>query len=485
MPNSTMAGTGAPSSKLYERVAERVREMILKRAYRPGDRLPSVRDLSRQERVSVSTVLEAYRLLEAQGLIHPRPQSGYFVHAYAATAPPEPSRSVPEPIPAVFRLDDLLLSMSRQKEAPGLVQLAFATPDPQLLPHAKLARIMNAVAREHPEASYGYAPTAGHRVLREQIAQRAFMAGATVSPDEIVITTGCQEALCLALKTACSPGGIVMVESPCHYGVLQAIQLSGLRSLEIQTRTRKGMDVEAMEAAIVKCASEGAPVQACLVTPNFQNPLGALMSDDDKRRLVEITARHGVALIEDDVYGDLGFEVERPRVAKAYDAEGRVMLCSSFSKTIAPGYRVGWIVAGRRRAEVERMKLALTVGGPGIPQLTLAEFLATGGYDVYLRRARKAYAQNVGRMSEAVARFFPEGTKVTRPAGGFVLWVEMPPKVDSVKLYVEALKRHVFIGPGVLFSAQGRYRNFIRLNASRWDEEIEAGLARLGRLVRG
>jgi len=471
------------SGKLYEQVAGRVRGMILRRAFRPGDRLPSVRELSRQEGVSITTVLEAYRLLEAQGLIHPRPQSGYYVHAYASVVPAEPRRTEPTPIPAEFRRDDLLQSMSRHLERPGLQQLAFATPNPNYLPHAKLARIMTAVARDHPEACYGYGPAAGHRSLREQIAQRAFQAGAIVSPDEIVVTTGCQEALCLALHAVCNPGGVVMVESPCHYGVLQAIQLAGLKCLEVATRTRGGICLDAAAETMRTAAAEGNPVQAVLVNPNFHNPLGGLMSDEDKQALVEIANRYGVAVIEDDVYGDLGYEVDRPKVVKAFDETGDVVLCSSFSKTIAPGYRVGWIVAGKRSLKVERLKHALSVGAPSMPQLAIAEFLATGGYDVYLRRARKAYAQNTSRMADAVARYFPAGTRVTRPVGGFVLWIEMPSCIDSVRLYGDALKQNVSIAPGLLFSAQATCRNFIRLSTARWDEEMEAAIARLGRVA--
>jgi DNA-binding transcriptional MocR family regulator len=459
--------------------------MILGRAFRPGDRLPSVRDLSRQEGVSVTTVIEAYRLLEAQGLIHPRPQSGYFVHAYASSVPAEPTRTEPAAVPSEFRLEELLQEMGKHNADPAVVKLAFATPNPSLLPHAKLARIMTSVVKDHPEASYGYGPSSGHRQLREQIAQRAFGAGAVVSPDEIVITTGCQEALYLALRAACPDGGVVLVESPCHYGVLQAIQLAGLRSMEVCTRPREGICVDAVEEAIQQGLEDGVPVRACLVNPNFHNPLGGLLSDRDKMRLIEVAERYGVTLIEDDVYGDLGHEIERPRVAKSYDEQGNVLLCSSFSKTISPGYRIGWIIAGKRHAQLERLKHALSYGAAGIPQLTLAEFLSTGGYDVYLRRARKAYAQNVARVSTAIARYFPAETKVTRPAGGFVLWVEMAPRIDSVKLYTEAVKHGVLIGPGTLFSGQGNYRNFFRMNAAQWNEETEAAIARLGKLVQG
>lgn len=469
--------------KLYEQVAERVRGMILDRIYRPGDRLPSVRELSKQCEVSITTVLDAYRLLEDQGLIHPRPQSGYYVHAYANLKPAAPMRSSPATLPSLFTRDEMLQSMSHEVDRPGMVDLAFANPNPDLLPVAKLARIISSVAREHPEASYGYGPPSGYRAIREQIAQRSFAAGAVISPDEVVITMGCQEAMCLALRAVCTQGGVVAVESPCHYGVLQAIHLAGLRSLEVVTRTREGICLDALEEALIDQKDKGAPVQACMVSPNFQNPLGSCMSDDDKRLLIEIAKRHEVVLIEDDVYGDLGFEGDRPRVLRAFPGGEDAVVCSSFSKTIAPGYRVGWVVAGKWHNAIERLKHSFTISAPSLPQLVIAEFLTNGGYDQYLRRARKVYAGNIGRMSEAIARYFPEETLVTRPSGGYMLWVQLPEKVDSVALYAKALAVDIFICPGVLFSSEDGYRNFIRLTAGRWSKETEAAVAKLGRMV--
>jgi len=482
-PSLALASNRAQTPKLYEQVADRIRGMIFDRIYRPGDRLPSVRELSRQSGVSITTVLDAYRLLEDSGLIHPRPQSGYYVHAYANLKPAEPMRSAPAPLPSHFSRDQMLQSMTHEIDRPGLIDLAFANPNPDLLPLAKLARIISTVAREHPEASYGYGPPSGHRAIREQIAQRSFAAGAVISPDEVVITMGCQEAMCLALRAVCTPGGVVAVESPCHYGVLQAIHLAGLRSLEVKTRTREGISLEALEQALVDQEDRGAPVQACMVSPNYQNPLGSCMSNDDKRRLNAIARRHSVTVIEDDVYGDLGFEGERPRILRAFEGGEDVVICSSFSKTIAPGYRVGWVVAGKWHSEIERLKHSFTISAPSLPQLVIAEFLTNGGYDQYLRRARKAYASNVGRMSDAIARYFPADTLVTRPSGGYMLWVQLPEGVDSVALYSKALANGIFISSGVLFSVEDGYRNFIRLTAGRWSAEIEHAIARLGRMV--
>lgn len=475
----------APNAeRLYERLAGRIRGQIQERTFRPGDRLPSVRELSRASGVSISTVLDAYRLLEDQGLVTPRPQSGYYVRATFASRPAEPILSDPAPVATFFNRDELVDAMAKQLHRDDIVQLGFALPNPDLLPHERLARLTARVAREHPEASYGYGPVAGHRSLREQIAQRAFAAGAVVSPDEMVVTNGCQEALYLALRSVVEPGGIVAVESPCHSGILQAIFAAGYKSIEIATRSREGICLDSLEKAILDGAESGQQIRAAVVSPICQNPLGFMMSDRDKQRLVSLAKRYGVVLIEDDVYGDLGFEVERPRLLRSFDGGEEVMVCSSFSKTLAPGYRVGWCIAGPRLAEVQRLKHALTLGAPSLPQLVIAEFLSNGGYDQYLRRARKAYAASGVRCADAVARHFPAGTRFTHPQGSFVLWVELPSGIDAGRLYWAAAEKGILIAPGQIFSAHDGYRSHIRLSTSRWTPQVEAAIATLGRLIR-
>src|SRR5262249_26721309 len=180
------------------------------------------------------------------------------------------------------------------------------------------------------------------------------------------------------------------------------------------------------------------PVKAVLLMSNFSNPIGCSMSDKKKESLAELLAEYDIPLIEDDIQGDLFHSGERPKVTKAFDRSGNVLLCSSFSKTIAPGYRIGWIVPGRHKAAVERAKFVSCVSTAVLPQLAIAEFLSNGGFDHHLRKIRRAYAQSVLQMADAVAHYFPEDTKVTRPNGGFVIWVEMPEEIDSLRLYSQA-----------------------------------------------
>lgn len=282
----------------------------------------------------------------------------------------------------------------------------------------------------------------------------------------------------LALRAACRQGDTVAIESPAYFNFLQLLAQLDLRALEIPASPGEGMSLEALTYAL-----DHNPVQACMVITNFNNPLGGLMPDPRKQQLVELLETRGIPLIEDDIYGDLSFADQRPSVAKAWDRTGNVLLCSSFTKTLAPGYRVGWIAPGRFQERIERIKMVINIASATPPQLAIAEFLANGGYDHYLRSIRRVYARQVGQMGEAIGRHFPAGTRVSRPAGGFSLWVEMPEPVDSRELYVQALREGITIAPGPLFSATGKFPNCVRLNAGFWSPAAEAAVATLGRLA--
>jgi DNA-binding transcriptional MocR family regulator len=293
-----------------------------------------------------------------------------------------------------------------------------------------------------------------------------------------VTTIGGQEAINLCLRAVCKPGDTIAVESPVYYGILQAIESLGLRALEISTHPRDGVDPEALAVAL-----DRHDVRACLLIPNFNNPLGSCIPDENKKAIVEMLARRGVPLIEDDVYGELSHGNTRPRVAKAFDQTGGVMLCSSFSKTIAPGYRVGWVAPGRYFEQVVYLKMMSNLANPTLPEVAVAELLADGGFDRSVRYLRREYARRTAAMAEAICQVFPERTRLTRPTGGFVLWVELPPYVDSVELYRQASREGISLAPGPLFSAQERYKNFIRLNAAFWSDEHQGKLDRIGRLA--
>ena len=463
---------------LYEAVANDVSALILTGTLGPGDRVPSVRRLSRQKRVSISTVLQAYRLLENRGVIEARPQSGYYVRPRLRAAA-EPAISDPPRGPRQVGVHDLVSRVLAAASDTRLVPLGAALPDHELMPAARLQRMLSAVARRRPRSLTNYAVPPGRLELRRQIARLALDWGCNLTPDDVVVTHGCMEALNLCLRAVARPGDIIALESPTYFGLLQIIESLGMRALEIPTHPRDGISLEALALA---CERE--KVKACLVMPNVSNPLGSMMPDAAKKRLVQLLAAHGIPLIEDQVYGDLHFARAQPRSAKAYDRQGMVMLCSSFSKTLAPGFRVGWVAAGRYRAQVEKLKFVSSVGNPELLQLTIAEFLENGGYDHQLRSLRRAFSDRIGRTQHAVSGHFPAGTRVTSPSGGFVLWVELPQGADSLALYESAMREGISIAPGPMFSASDRYRNCLRLNCGcAWTPAIERAIARVGQLA--
>lgn len=464
---------------LYEEVAGKINFLIEQGTLRPGDRVPSIRSLSKQFQVSINTVKEAYNLLEDRRMLEARPQSGYYVRARFPELPAEPI--VDSPInPAEVSLSKIYRVVMRDLLDPGLMQLGIAIPNPELLPIEKLNRMLARETRRFPVQSISYELPPGNLRLRKQIAQRLLLSGCTLSPDQIVITSGCVEAVVLALRSLCKPGDAVAIESPVYFNFLQMIQDLGLKALEIPASPLGGISLEALEYALDRNAGE---VKACIVLSNFNNPLGSRMSDADKSRLVNILEAHQVPLIEDDIYGDLSYDDARPSVAKSFDKTGNVLLCSSFSKTVAPGYRVGWVAPGRYQEEIERGKMLANVATSSPTQLAIAEFLANGGYEHHLRSTRRVYARQVAQMGDAIGRCFPEGTRVSRPQGGFVLWVEMSRKIDSLVLYKKAKSVGITIAPGSIFSVDGKYRNCIRLNAACWNPAVEVAIETLGRLV--
>jgi DNA-binding transcriptional MocR family regulator len=463
----------------YEQMASDISRQIEKGAYRTGDRLPSVRQASSEQGLSVSTVLQAYRRLEARGWIEARPQSGYYVRPRPAAAPPEPALSASSIEPKQVSIDELTLRMLHESTLPGVVQFGAAIPDPDLLPLQKLNRLMAAAARTNDVRLRTIGTPEGIHELRVAVARRALRSGAELHPDEILITNGTMEALSLAMQVVCQPGDLVAIESPTYFGVLQALENHNLRALEIPTHHETGISLEALRFAL-----EHHPVRALVLVPNFSNPLGSLMPDENKQALVELLETYDIPLIEDDIYGELHFEQARPQVVRAYDRGGRVLLCSSFSKDISPSYRLGWVAPGRYFDQLRRKKMALNLGTAPLPQMTVAAFMTSGGYDLHLRRLRREYEVRMRLMGQAVLKHFPTGTRVTSPRGGYVLWVQLPEGVDSLALYNPALAMGISIAPGYMFSTTPKYRSYIRLNAAFWSYNALGALGRLAGLVR-
>jgi DNA-binding transcriptional MocR family regulator len=472
----------ATAGYLYENLAEELGQAIDRGALRAGDRLPSVRRLAQERSVSVATVLEAYLVLENAGLIEVRPKSGHFVRRRApVTAEPR----TPRPCTTASRVtvSDAYTKILEAMRDPELLPLGCATLDPSYLPIAALSRIVTQVTREMTTVGARYEGAPGLLTLRRQIARRAVEAGVAITEHDLCTTIGATEALSLALRAVARPGDVIAVESPAYFGVLQIIEGLGMRALEIPASPRTGLDVSAFEETIRQ-----QPVRALVCSPTMLNPLGSIMPDDERERLVRITRRHELPMIEDDVYSELVFDGSRPRPLRAFAApsqDSHVVLVSSVSKTLAPGYRVGWVAGGRWHDQIVRLKYGQSLACPTLPGMAVAEFLASGGYDRHLRRLRGALSGNVERYREAIASQFPDGTRVASPRGGFVLWIELPPGVDALALHEQALRKRIVIAPGPLFSARQRFANFIRISAGTpWSDRIAEGIKTLARLLR-
>jgi DNA-binding transcriptional MocR family regulator len=469
------------AASLYQRVAKRIEGLIAAGTIRVGQKVPSVRKLSAQLDVSVSTVLHAYRLLEDRGVIRARPQSGYYVTGQSRPLPPEPAISDPPCESATPTTGNLAMQVMLAARDPNVVQLGAALAGHALMPLRQLNRIAGAIGRNRPSLAGSYDTAPGCEPLRQRVARRSIDAGLALAPSDLIVTLGGAEAITLCLRAVAREGDTIAIESPTYYGILQVIEALGMKAIEIPTCPREGLSVNALRLALDKFAD----IKAAIISANHNNPLGSRMPDAEKKALAELVNEKRIALIEDDVYGDLGYDDARPSCVKTYDAGGHVMLVSSFSKTLAAGYRVGWCAPGRWYEQVLRLKMFTTIACPSVNALAVAEFLSTGGYDHHLRRIRRAYREQVDRMLDAVGRHFPEGTRATRPSGGFVLWVELPAGTDSMRLMARAAKHRIAIAPGPIFSPTGRYTNYIRLNCGLpWCEQVETAVKTLGKLAR-
>ena len=465
---------------LYHRIADELVHQITGGVYQTGERLPGVRKLAQQWHISVATAVSAYERLSDLGYAEPRPRSGYYVKARHTAPPAMPTINLETSAPSPVNGQSLAMALIKAANDPSIIQLGAAVPDASFLPTQAISRAFTTVMRTRRGQTAQYQMPPGSAELRRQIAKRMGELGCSVPVDDIVITTGCQEALSLALQAVTQRGDVVAVESPAFYGLLHVLESLGLEALEIPAHPVDGVSLDALAFAL-----ERWPVKACVFSPNFSNPMGYCMSDEQKRALVTLLGQHKVTLIEDDVYGDLGHNHRRPSICKGLMPTADIIYCSSFSKSLAPGLRVGWVVThGPRREQIEYLKYVSSIASSTVPQMAVAELLASGRYERYLREVRGRYASAVARMTERVLTLFPEGTRLSQPVGGFVIWVELPPGTSGTALAQQALHEGINVAPGVLFSASGKFENCIRLScACAWDARVERALLTLAKLL--
>ncbi|MVM28508.1 aminotransferase class I/II-fold pyridoxal phosphate-dependent enzyme [Spirosoma sp. HMF4905] len=466
----------------YQQVARQLGDKLRLGVLTEGDKLPSVRTLSQELGVSINTVQQAYYCLEAEGLVEARPQSGYYARTLIERMGQVPRRSEPQAMAHQSDLsnqESVLLRLMRQQRQPGWLPLSLSVPAPSLLPVSKLTKALQQAQRELPHGGIEYELMAGNAALRRQIARYALFWGGQLIDEEIITTEGCTGALTLCLKTVTQPGDTVAVESPVYFGILQTILSLGLKVLELPTDPLTGVDLDVLEGHL-----RTGKVQTCLLVPSFSNPLGCCMPNAHKQRLVQMLETYQIPLIEDDLYGDLHFAPDRPLPCKAFDRQGLVLWCGSFSKTLAPGYRVGWVAPGRYYDTLFQIKRYQSGFSPGITQQAVANFLANDRYELHLRRLRQRLKSNCQRYQQTIRNHFPDGTRISEPQGGFTLWVEVDARVNTLELLDQLAPYKISMLPGSLFSLQPQYTNCMRLSYGMpFDERVAWGLQTIGQLI--
>ncbi len=465
----------------YIDLADKIQHQIENGTFKLSEKLPSLRTLHRQTGYSMTTVFQAYVELEKRGIVEPRQRSGYFLKARLQARPESPVMTPHEMIPRKVTLDDLIHELTRDMGNPDVLKLGGVAVAPEYLPFKQLHKHLKSIPPQKiPEVIAGYGHPQGNALLRNQISNLLFPFVPSISREEIVITNGCTEALSLCLKAVCSQGDIVITESPIDPWLRQTLKDSHIFALEVPTDPKSGIDLAAVEIILKK-----ETVSACIVNPNFQNPLGFTMPDTHKEKLAELLGEEEIPIIENDIYGELYFQGVRPMPLKKWDTRGNVMYCSSFSKTLAPGLRVGWVLPGRFREKIIRMKLNRSLISPTLNQTVIADYLKAGGFPRHLRQLRKIFSLQYTYCSAAILRHFPDTIKLTTPKGGLSVWIELPENISGSDVYYKAREKGISILPGFLCSGLEKYNHYIRIGyGGFWNKKSEQAIEQIGKIIK-
>jgi len=462
---------------LYLGLAQHLARQIRTNVLKTGDRLPSVRTLCREQGVSINTAKRVYLELEKQALIEARPQSGYYVSNSRRRMLPVPDTSRPLPIRSSEAPNNIISNVYGNMGKKGLTLFSIGAPAEALLPVLRLNREMARALQQLQGSGTAYEELQGNLKLRQAVARRSLFWGGNLTSDDIITTAGGMNALSFCIMAVSKPGQTLAVESPVYPGILQLARSLGLRVLELPTNPVTGIEIDALRKVVHK-------IDLCLLVTNFSTPLGSLMPDTHKRAVVQLLAAHDIPLIEDDIYGDLYFGKSRPTCCKAFDQNGTVLLCSSVSKTLAPGYRVGWVAPGRYREALLNLKYIHSISPAAITQEVTARFLENDRYDLHLRRLRQQLLLNRDRFTDTIAASFPPGTKISRPQGGLALWVVLNEQIQTTELYERAIRQKISIAPGRMFTLQDQYNHCMRLCIGlEWTDELQRKLKQLGKIA--
>lgn len=463
---------------LYLKIAKIIEDQITSETLKPGDRLPSIRSIQKRNNVSINTVKRAYLELEGKSLIEPRAKSGYFVSRASVRKFLLPSVGKMKHSDHEKDPEDLISKVFNTLGDERITHFAIGGPGNNLLPTAKLNKCLINTIRRMGDSGMNYEPVQGSINLRRNIAKWSWVLEGKLDEDDIVTTSGAMNAIFNCMMAVTKPGDTVAIESPVYFGIHQFIRSLGLKAIEIPTHPVTGIELDALKKVLPR-------INVCCFISNFSNPLGSLMPDEHKKELVRMLTEHNIPLIEDDLHGNLFFGTERPKPCKFYDEAGIVMWCSSVSKTLAPGYRVGWVAPGKYKEKIIRQKLVQTISTPSLFQEVIADFLEHGRYDHHLRTLRSKLYTNCLKFQGAIEAYFPENTKISQPQGGFMLWLELDQKIDTAELFDLAIKQKISFAPGRMFTQFDQYNNCMRLNfASQWGDQVDTGLKRLGHLIK-
>ncbi|WP_158795817.1 PLP-dependent aminotransferase family protein [Pedobacter sp. L105] len=464
---------------VYITFANKIAAMIDSGIYKAEEKLPSIRNLHKENGLSIGTVLQSFNYLLDKGLVISREKSGYFVnHSLGKRLP------LPKALPASLsersvHIDQLLQKLRINGTSRNFVTFANALPDNRLLPFNSIKRAIQQTSRDSSGNYLKLESRIGNQELREEIAKRSFLWKGSTHADELIITNGATEAILCCLKAVTKPGDTVLVQDPCYYGIMQVLEALDLKIATIPSHPETGISVDDVKEACEKLA-----IKACVLVSNFNNPDGASISTEGKKQLAEFANSHQIPLVEDDIYGELFFKGSRPDTIKAYDTDGWVMYCSSFTKTLVPGFRIGWCAAGRFTYDVARIKSMHNGSTSNFSQRVVLQLLSSGSYERHLQKLRLELNKNLIRTTSLIEQHFPKGTKVTRPKGGLVIWVELPENINAADFQEKAFQHEVSYAPGELFSSKGDYQHYIRISyCNLWENKVQKALVKLGDLL--
>lgn len=443
----------------YQRLASAIAQKIYHGELQIGQRLSSLRDFAQQHQVSLNTAKSCYELLEAQGLIFVKAKAGYLVQRSVAADVALPQH--PNFASYAREISNLELQIEIQHAATyaSLIHLGSVQLSADLIPIVALRRSLQRALKHSKPEDFLYSNKQGHLALRQALMQHWAEDGLFIAKEDIFISNGCMPALSVVIQCLTEPGESIIVPTPNYNGQLQLLASLGRKIVEIPT-TAAGFDLARLADEM---QYSGAKV--CLLTANYQNPLGFCLSHAEKQHIAQLAERYQCYVIEDDIYAECHLSAQRPLPIRYWDEAGWVIYCGSVSKSLSPAYRVGWFCLNSQLARFRAKMLSanITVNTP--LQLGLADFIHSRAYREHLAQLRPILMGQIEQYRQYILQAFDQvELRLTQPQGGYFLWLQFPPAVDSLKMYYYAQQQGINIVPGIVFGEDAKYNNCIRLN---------------------